>query len=61
MTQRLTIAEQSRLLQSGEASSRELTQASLDRIALHDEALNAFIEVTPEHALTAAKAAVGAE
>ena len=57
MTQRLTIAEQSRLLGTGEASSRELTQASLERIAQHDEALNAFIEVTPEHALAAADAA----
>jgi aspartyl-tRNA(Asn)/glutamyl-tRNA(Gln) amidotransferase subunit A len=57
MTQRLTIAEQARLLATGEASSRELTQASLDRIAHHDPALNAFIEVTPEPALEAADAA----
>jgi aspartyl-tRNA(Asn)/glutamyl-tRNA(Gln) amidotransferase subunit A len=57
MTQRLTIAEQARLLATGAASSRELTQTCLERIAEHDPALNAFIEVTPEHALKAADAA----
>ncbi|NOR18469.1 MAG: Asp-tRNA(Asn)/Glu-tRNA(Gln) amidotransferase subunit GatA, partial [Xanthomonadales bacterium] len=55
--QRFTIAEQSRLLASGEVSSRELTQSCLDRIAQHDTALNAFIAVTPERALAAADAA----
>ena len=57
MTQRLTIAEQSRLLASGEVSSRELTQSCLEQIAQHDTELNAFIAVTPEQALAAADAA----
>ena len=56
-TKRLTIAQQSRLLASGEASSRELTQNCLERIAAQDSALNAFIKVTPAEALAAADAA----
>jgi aspartyl-tRNA(Asn)/glutamyl-tRNA(Gln) amidotransferase subunit A len=56
-TNRLTIAEQSRLLASGDASSRELTQNCLDRIAAQDSALNSFIKVTPEKALAAADVA----
>ncbi|MEJ2139863.1 MAG: Asp-tRNA(Asn)/Glu-tRNA(Gln) amidotransferase subunit GatA [Gammaproteobacteria bacterium] len=53
-TERLSIVAQSRLLTRGEVSSRELTQACLDRIAALDPALNAFIKVTPEQALAAA-------
>jgi len=56
-SQRLTIAEQSRLLARGEVSSVELTQACLDRITELDPALNAFITVTPGEALAAAAAA----
>jgi aspartyl-tRNA(Asn)/glutamyl-tRNA(Gln) amidotransferase subunit A len=55
--QRQTIAELSRLLQSGTVSSRELTEASLQRIAEHDAELNSFINVTPDSALAAADAA----
>jgi aspartyl-tRNA(Asn)/glutamyl-tRNA(Gln) amidotransferase subunit A len=55
--QRPTIAELSRSLARGEASSRELTQASLDRVAAQDGELNAFITVTAEQALVAADAA----
>jgi aspartyl-tRNA(Asn)/glutamyl-tRNA(Gln) amidotransferase subunit A len=53
-TERLSMVAQSRLLARGEVSSRELTQACLDRIAALDPALNAFINVTPEQALAAA-------
>jgi aspartyl-tRNA(Asn)/glutamyl-tRNA(Gln) amidotransferase subunit A len=55
--QRQSVAELSRLLQSGEASSRELTDACLQRIAESDPELNSFINVTPERALAAADAA----
>jgi aspartyl-tRNA(Asn)/glutamyl-tRNA(Gln) amidotransferase subunit A len=54
---RPTIAAQSRLLGSGAASSRELTQDCLDRIAGADGELNSFIKVTPDLALAAADAA----
>jgi aspartyl-tRNA(Asn)/glutamyl-tRNA(Gln) amidotransferase subunit A len=54
---RLTIAEMSQLLAAGEASSAELTQSCLDRIAATDGALNSFIKVTPDEALAAATAA----
>jgi aspartyl-tRNA(Asn)/glutamyl-tRNA(Gln) amidotransferase subunit A len=55
--QRPTIAELSRLLASGEASSRELTQTSLDRVSAQDSDLNAFISITGEQALAAADVA----
>ena len=41
-------------LESGDFSSVELTQSLLDRVARHDEALNAFVTVTGEQALAAA-------
>src|SRR5210317_596673 len=41
-------------LESGDFSSVELTQALLDRIAAHDEALNALVTVTGDAALAAA-------
>lgn len=52
-----TIAELSRELESKSISSVELTQHYLERIKQHNDKLNAFITVTPEHALAAAKAA----
>ena len=52
-----TIAELSRALRSKEVSSLELTQASLERIARAQEALNAFVTIDAEGALTAARAA----
>ncbi|MCP4001046.1 MAG: Asp-tRNA(Asn)/Glu-tRNA(Gln) amidotransferase subunit GatA [Gammaproteobacteria bacterium] len=55
--QRQTIAELSRLFQSGAVSSRELTEASLKRIAEHDSELNSFINVTQEEARVAADTA----
>jgi len=51
--QRFTITDMARLLESGAASSRELTEAALARIAAQGS-LNAFITVTPDEALTAA-------
>ena len=41
-------------VRGGELSSRELVQASLDRIAALDGELNAFVEVDAERALAAA-------
>src|SRR5215213_3506275 len=43
-------------VRGGELSARELVQASLDRIEALDGALNAFVEVDSERALTAADA-----
>ncbi|MGZ8136553.1 MAG: Asp-tRNA(Asn)/Glu-tRNA(Gln) amidotransferase subunit GatA [Methylococcaceae bacterium] len=51
-----TITELARGLRAGEFSSVELTQAFLSRIKQH-QALNAYITVTEEQALQAAKAA----
>jgi aspartyl-tRNA(Asn)/glutamyl-tRNA(Gln) amidotransferase subunit A len=52
-----TIAELARALQAKQLSSVELTQTMLDRIATHNPALNAFVTLDPEGALTAARAA----
>ncbi|MGD8808396.1 MAG: Asp-tRNA(Asn)/Glu-tRNA(Gln) amidotransferase subunit GatA [Gammaproteobacteria bacterium] len=52
-----TLAQLSKALQAGEISSRELTQALLDRIDALDDALNCFITITPELALAQADAA----
>ena len=41
-------------LEGGEFSAVELTQALLDRIAAHNDKLNAFITVTADNALAAA-------
>src|SRR5690606_38162203 len=54
---RKTIAELSRGLSAGEFSSEELTRAFLARIEKFDPQLNAFITVTAEQALAAARAA----
>jgi aspartyl-tRNA(Asn)/glutamyl-tRNA(Gln) amidotransferase subunit A len=53
----LTIHESAELLRRREASSRDLTQAALDRIAAVDERVRAFLTVTPERALAQAAAA----
>ncbi len=45
------VAKQAELIRSGEVSSRELVQESLDRIAAHDPVLNAFRVVFGERAL----------
>jgi len=53
----LTIAELSRKLRAREFSSEELTRALLARIERHNEPLNAFLTVTEDSALAAARAA----
>jgi aspartyl-tRNA(Asn)/glutamyl-tRNA(Gln) amidotransferase subunit A len=52
----LSIAELSGKLASREVSSREATEASLARVATSDAALGAFLTVTAEPALAAARA-----
>jgi aspartyl-tRNA(Asn)/glutamyl-tRNA(Gln) amidotransferase subunit A len=51
------LADIAKALAKGEYSSVELTQAYLDSIAKHNQALNAFITVTAEQALVQAAAA----
>ncbi len=53
----LTIAELSRLYDRRELSPVEVTRALLDRIAVHDDKLHAFIRTTPEIALREAELA----
>nr|CRH08092.1 Glutamyl-tRNA(Gln) amidotransferase subunit A (Glu-ADT subunit A) [Candidatus Magnetococcus massalia] len=53
----LTMAEAHEKLKAKEISSRELTQAHLDRIAEHNKTLNAYNTVDAEGALAAADAA----
>jgi aspartyl-tRNA(Asn)/glutamyl-tRNA(Gln) amidotransferase subunit A len=53
----LTIHEAADLLRRREVSSRELTQASLDRITAVDERVRAFLTVTGDQALAQADAA----
>lgn len=52
-----TAAEQAAALAAGDISSRELTQAHLERIALVDGAVNAFLDVNVDKALADADAA----
>ena len=52
-----TLTELAAGLEAGDFSSVELTEALLARVGDHDEALNAFITVTGEQALAAARAA----
>ena len=52
-----TAAEQAAALAAGEVSSRELTLAHLERIAVVDDALNAFLDVDADKALADADAA----
>ena len=53
----LTIAEASRRIAAKTLSPVELAKHLLDRIATHDQTLNAFITLTPERALADAQAA----
>jgi aspartyl-tRNA(Asn)/glutamyl-tRNA(Gln) amidotransferase subunit A len=53
----LSIAETARLIQSGKLSPVELTQALLARIGRLDHRVNAFITLTAERALAAARTA----
>jgi aspartyl-tRNA(Asn)/glutamyl-tRNA(Gln) amidotransferase subunit A len=57
MLNQATIAELRSRLDAGEVSSRELTQACLNRIAAVDGQVNAFIDCDAEAALAAAEAA----
>jgi len=52
-----TLAELSSLLEAGDVTSVELTQAFLDRIKKYDVELNSFVTVTEEQALQQAKVA----
>ncbi len=52
-----TLSELAAGLKQREFSSQELTRHFLDRIARHNETLNAFVTVTEEHAMAAAQAA----
>ncbi len=53
----LTLGAASRALQGGDLSPLELTRAYLDRIDAHDPALNAYITVTADRALSDARRA----
>ena len=53
----LTLKQASELLRRRDVSSVELTEACLARIERHDRAINAFITITREQALAAARAA----
>jgi aspartyl-tRNA(Asn)/glutamyl-tRNA(Gln) amidotransferase subunit A len=53
---RRTAFELGKLVQSGEVSALEITQAHLDRIAKVDRAVHAFLHVDTEGALAAARA-----
>ena len=54
---RLTIQQAQHLLSTRQISSQELTQTCLDRIAATENSIRSFITLTPELALTQAKAA----
>ena len=51
-----TATELARLVKAGEVTSRELTEASLERIEALDPELNAFVHLDPDGALAAAGA-----
>ncbi|MCS7282573.1 MAG: Asp-tRNA(Asn)/Glu-tRNA(Gln) amidotransferase subunit GatA [Anaerolineae bacterium] len=53
----LTIHEARKLLDAGEISAAELTQAVIDRILAVDNAVKAYLTLTPEEALEQARAA----
>jgi aspartyl-tRNA(Asn)/glutamyl-tRNA(Gln) amidotransferase subunit A len=53
----LTISEAARKIREGDISPTELVEATLAQIATYDNSLNAFISVTGDSALQAAKAA----
>ena len=53
----LTISQALELLRAGEISARELTRAHLERIAVQDPSIGAYLTVTAEQALGQAQAA----
>ncbi|HKN99620.1 MAG TPA: Asp-tRNA(Asn)/Glu-tRNA(Gln) amidotransferase GatCAB subunit A, partial [Pseudonocardiaceae bacterium] len=52
---RLTAADLAARIQSGDVSSVEVTQAHLDRIAEVDDRVHAFLHVSADRALNAAR------
>ena len=56
----LTLSEASRRIHSGEVTSAQLTQALLDRIAIYNPKINAFITVMRQEALAQAAKLDGA-
>src|SRR4051795_10249081 len=52
----LPALEQARLVREGEGSARALVEAALDAIEQLDPEINAFVQLTAEHALAAADA-----
>ena len=55
--ERQTISEIGAALRAGSVTSRQLAEASLERIARHNDTLNSFITVTADEALAAADGA----
>jgi len=53
----LTLSEAASLIRKGEISASELTSAHLERIQVIDPHINAFITVTPDHAIRQARQA----
>ncbi len=53
---RMTAADLAGSIAAGDVSAAEVTQAHLDRIALTDPVLHAFLHVAPDRALAAARA-----
>jgi len=53
---RLTAAQIAAAVAAGDVSAVEVTQAHLDRIAAHDEAVHAFLHIDTEGALASAAA-----
>ncbi|MFQ5581782.1 MAG: Asp-tRNA(Asn)/Glu-tRNA(Gln) amidotransferase subunit GatA [Mariprofundaceae bacterium] len=51
-----SLAELKNRLDAGEASAKEIAQTCLDRIAAHNETLNAFVHMDPDHVLAQAEA-----
>ena len=52
-----TLSELSRMLETGQTSSEELTRETLERIKRHDERYNSFITLAADQAITAARRA----
>lgn len=51
-----SLAELKNRLDAGEISAKEIAQTCLDRIAAHNETLNAFVHMDPDHVLAQAEA-----
>lgn len=51
-----SLSELKTRLDAGETSAKEIAQTCLDRIAAHNETLNAFVHMDPDHVLAQAEA-----